>query len=126
MGQHGYNQGDFGWTQLNATDPQAALDFYTALTGWERKEAPMPDYYPVARGDEMLGAIAPAKEGESAPGWMPYITVDDIDATLAKAEELGATVVMPATPLPGDAGSLAVIKDPQGTVTGLAQYPPKK
>lgn len=124
MGQQGYTQGDFGWTQLNTSNAEKALEFYSALVGWERKGEPAPGYHCIGRGDEALGGITGFSEGEEggAPRWMPYITVDDLDATLAKAEELGAAICLPPMPLPEDGGRIAIIKDPQGAMTGLAQY----
>lgn len=125
MGQLGYTQGDFGWTQLSTTDAKAAVDFYSALAGWEVKGEPMPGYHIIGRTDEALGGITGLQEGHTTPSWMPYITVDDLDATLAKAVSLGGTVIMPPMPLPEDSGRIAIIQDPQGLATGLAQYSKK-
>lgn len=122
MGQQGYTHGDFGWTQLTTTNTAEALKFYTALIGWEKKAEPVPDYHMVGRADEALGGITNMKPDDSAPGWMPYITVDDLDATLSKVEALGGKIDMPATDLPNNAGRIAIIVDPQGVATGLAQY----
>ncbi len=123
MGQLGYTQGDLGWSQLNTTDPAAALDFYSALVGWEKKGEPIPGYHIFGRSGECLGGITTLQEGETTPRWMPYITVDDLDATLAKVTSLGGSIIMPAMPLPNDGGHIAIISDPQGVATGLAQYP---
>ena len=49
-----------------------------------------------------------------------YITVADIDATLAKAVELGGRVIMPKFEPGGDA-ILALVADPEGHVIGLTQ-----
>lgn len=125
MGQHGYTQGDLGWSELSTTNASDSLNFYSELVGWEAKGEPMPGYRIFGRGDEMLGGITDMKcpDGSSKPAqWMPYITVDDLDATLAKVEGLGGTVIMPAMAIPNDGGHIAIIKDPQGVTTGLAQY----
>ncbi len=128
MGQQGYTQGDLGWSELNTTDAAGALSFYSALVGWESKGEPMPGYHVFGNSTEMLGGISDAHSGEGekkAPQWMPYITVDDLDATLAKVEGLGGAVIMPAMAIPNDGGRIAIIKDPQGVATGLAQYTKK-
>jgi uncharacterized protein len=126
MGQQGYTQGDLGWSELNTTSAAGAMSFYSALVGWESKGEPMPGYHVFGRGDEMLGGISDAHcgegEGKKSPQWMPYITVDDIDATLARVEGLGGAIVMPPCDIPNDGGRIAIIKDPQGVATGLAQY----
>ena len=122
MGQLGYTQGDLGWSELTTSNAADALGFYEKLVGWKKLGEPVPGYHMFGRDDEGLGGITEPKDGDCTPGWMPYITVQDLDATLAKAEELGATICMAAMPLPEDSGRIAIIKDPQGIVTGLAQY----
>ena len=81
----------------------------------------MPDYHVFANGDEMLGGITKLPEGCDTPGWIPYITVDDIAAFQAKIEALGGAIIMPPSPLP-DGGQFLVFRDPSGGVTGAAQY----
>ena len=49
-----------------------------------------------------------------------YITVDDIDATLAQATALGGSVVMPKFS-PGPGATIALFADPAGNVIGLTQ-----
>ncbi|WP_395743873.1 VOC family protein [Prosthecobacter sp.] len=128
MGQQGCTQGDLGWSELHTSSATGALDFYAALVGWEKKGEPMPGYHVFGRGGEMLGGMTDAHcgEGEKKMHWMPYITVDDLDATLAKVEGLGGKVIMPAMAIPNDGGRIAIIKDPQGVATGLAQYVKKE
>lgn len=126
MGQFGYTPGDLGWSQLNTSDPTGAMDFYSALVGWEKKDEPAPGYQVFGRGDEMLGGITCLEGSDAGPRWMPYITVADLDATLAKVEGLGGSIVVPQMPLPDECGRIAVIKDPQGVMTGLAQYTKKE
>lgn len=124
MGQYGYHHGDLGWSELNTTDAAGALDFYSSLVGWEKKGEPAPGYNLFGRGDEMLGGISSQQctEGGKKPHWMPYITVDDLDGTLARVEGLGGSILMPAMEIPNDGGRIAIIMDPQGVATGLAQY----
>lgn len=45
--------------------------------------------------------------------WMPYVAVNDVDASAAKVKELGGTVCVPPTDIPGT-GRFAVIGDPTG------------
>ena len=121
MGKHGYNHGDIGWLQLGTSSPASALQFYSDLVGWSNNGEPFPDYHVFGSGGENLGGITALQEGQPGPSWVPFITVDDLDASVAKAEELGGSVAQPITPI-GDAGRIAVIVDPSGAATGLAQY----
>jgi uncharacterized protein len=48
-----------------------------------------------------------------------YMRVDDLQASLDKAESLGGKTVVPPSPLPGDWGSFAMLADPDGQLVGL-------
>jgi len=50
--------------------------------------------------------------------WLGYVTVEDVDATAAKAAKLGGLIAMPPFDVP-DVGRIAVLKDPQGAAIGL-------
>jgi uncharacterized protein len=47
------------------------------------------------------------------PHWNIYFNVEDVDASVAKAEELGGKTVAPAFDVPG-VGRMAMVSDPQG------------
>src|SRR5690606_5068425 len=61
--------------------------------------------------------------GGARPGWMTYFHVDDVDAAVAKATELGAAVHMPATTMDG-VGRMAMIADPHGAALYLIHPTP--
>jgi predicted enzyme related to lactoylglutathione lyase len=48
--------------------------------------------------------------------------VGDADASVAKAKQLGGSVVVPPTDIP-DAGRFSVLKDPQGAVFAVFRPP---
>jgi hypothetical protein len=48
-----------------------------------------------------------------------YLRVDDLDAYLSRAGELGGQRLVPPTDLPGDFGRFAVLADPDGNPVGL-------
>lgn len=121
MGKHGYNHGDIGWCQLNTTDADAAVKFYTELSGWERHEGPFPDYHVIGSVSEMLGGITGLQEGAAGPNWLPYVTVENLDAAIAKIESLGATVVGDKMDVP-EGGKYVVFRDPLGGHTAAIQY----
>ncbi len=55
------------------------------------------------------------------PAWGCYVTVDQVDATVARVTALGGKVVVPAMDIPG-VGRMAVIADPQGATLSVMQY----
>ena len=54
--------------------------------------------------------------------WGVYFAVDDTDATVAKAQELGASVLMPATDI--EPGRFAVLSDPGGAMFNILALKP--
>jgi predicted enzyme related to lactoylglutathione lyase len=49
-----------------------------------------------------------------------YVSVADLEASIATSTSLGGEVVVPPMPVP-TVGRIAVVKDPQGAVIGLHQ-----
>jgi predicted enzyme related to lactoylglutathione lyase len=114
-------EGVFVWDELSTTDPEAAKDFYGSLFGWETEDTDMGGmtYTIFQRGERQIaGAMAKMPNDPSPPHWTTYIGTDDVDATTAKARDLGATVHVEPTDIPG-IGRFSVIGDPQGAVVGL-------
>ena len=59
------------------------------------------------------------------PHWMPYVWVDDVHETAAKAQGLGATLLMPVMDVPG-IGEMATLRDPTGAVFSIYHAPRPK
>lgn len=101
-------------------DGPALHRFYGELFGW-KQNTDLPGGYAMtdpAESGIVLGT-GPAHDGGA--GWVTfYVTVDDLDATLAKAESLGGRVAMPKfSPAPDT--FLAMVADPEGHIVGLSQ-----
>ena len=115
--------GTFAWAELNARGLAAALAFYQAVFGWAAKTSPMPDggaYTELLDGEtSILGALEmAAMVPEQVPSyWLVYFASGDIAGDTARAQELGATVLLPPTDMPG--GQFAILSDPQGAAFGL-------
>jgi uncharacterized protein len=56
--------------------------------------------------------------------WLPYVRVADVDATIEKAVQLGAEVLMPPTDILG-AGRMSMIRDPQGAALYVMKPMPR-
>jgi uncharacterized protein len=115
-----YSPGTFSWTDLSKPDQEAAKAFYGELFGWEPDDRPVGDdvvYSMMLLGGKEVAAIGPQpeqqREAGSPPLWNSYITVESADDTLARAEELGATVHAPAFDVL-DVGRMGVVQDPHG------------
>ncbi|GGS69427.1 hydroxylase [Planobispora rosea] len=110
--------GSLSWTELYVPSPDAVRPFYTAVFGWRIEDTPFGDatYILVSpaegEGDDAsIAGIIPLQDG--TPHWLPYFEVADCDATVARAGELGGTVVVPAADAEG-VGRFASLTDPHG------------
>jgi predicted enzyme related to lactoylglutathione lyase len=113
------------WNELITSDLPTATRFYSDVLGVSWEEMAMdggPAYTClVVDGRQVGGAMLPPMEG-IPPHWNVYFNVVDADATIARATELGGSVVAPAFDVPG-VGRMAVLADPQGGMFNLMQNP---
>ena len=109
----------FVWNELITSDQKASGEFFSKLFGWERKEVDMGSMgiYTLFREDsnDVAGMMNPLTEysRSRSPFWSTYIQVDDVDAYLAKVEELGGTIIASAEDIP-NVGRVCMIADPNG------------
>ena len=116
-------QGGPIWYELMTPDPAAVAAFYRTTLGWEipAEGHPMPNgsaYREIKRTDGgfaggVLTLTPSMASGGAHPGWLTYFNVDDVDASVRRAEGLGASVHMPPTTMEG-VGRMAMLADPQG------------
>ena len=115
----------FGWMQLGASDPKEAKTFYGKLFDWSLTEKKMDgghSYIEVDAGEGPCAGIAQG-DNKNESHWIPFVNVSDIHEYTAKAEKLGAKVIVPITDLGGGEGFYSVFIDPTGAVLGL--YAPR-
>jgi uncharacterized protein len=108
--------------EIVSADADRARAFYTELFGWTAEADPaMGGYALVDTGageDAIGGGIGPSSMPGDA-GVKIYMRVDDLEAYLDRAEELGGRKVVPPTDLPGEFGRFAIFTDPDGNLVGL-------
>jgi uncharacterized protein len=107
------------WNELHTPDIDGAKTFYGGLFGWTNM--PFPDspepYFAVRVGDRANGGITTAQPPGSHPYWLVYFGTADIDASIAKAEELGGSILL--APIDIGIARIAVVADPQGAAFAL-------
>jgi predicted enzyme related to lactoylglutathione lyase len=106
------------WNELASPDLDASASFYGDLFGWsvEPAEGAPSRYLMISNGERRNGGIRETM-GDEPPNWSPYFAVEDVEAGLAKAEELGGVTLMDATDM-GPA-TVAAVQDPQSAVFQL-------
>lgn len=117
--------GAFSWSELLTSDPEAATAFYSALFGWTIQTMDMGTgpYHVLKVGDAAIGGIMriPPNAGPMPPNWGCYVTVANVEQTVAQCTSLGGKVLMPPTDIP-QVGRFAVLQDPQGAVINVIAY----
>jgi predicted enzyme related to lactoylglutathione lyase len=115
--------GTIGWTDLTVPDAVAVSDFYAKVAGWTATPMSMGDYddfVMMTPGGEAVGGVCHARGRNAAlpPVWMVYITVADLDASLAACTAGGGRIV--AEPRSGgETARYAIIADPAGATVAL-------
>jgi len=121
----GYIPGVPCWIDTNQPDPDAAVDFYGSLFGWELEnvmpaESGAKYFMARIRGGD-VAAISSVPEGAPPMAtWNTYVWVDSADETAAKVTDAGGKVL--AEPFDvAEAGRMAVFADPEGAVFSVWQ-----
>jgi uncharacterized protein len=109
--------GTFCWNELQTRDSAAAKAFYLEVFGWgaHTSEGQAMTYTEWKRADATIGGMMdmPAEVPAEVPSyWLVYFAVEDCDATVAKANELGAATLVPAMDV--EPGRFSVLMDPTG------------
>lgn len=113
--------GTYTWSELMTGDVEAAKTFYSAVLDWTYETVDMPGGIPytlVEGGENGIAGIMGRPEGvpEEVPNhWGVYFHVEDVDKTLARAQELGGSEAYPPMDVPS-VGRMAGIIDPVGAV----------
>jgi predicted enzyme related to lactoylglutathione lyase len=118
--------GSLCWSELTTKDPKAAEAFYTKMFGWTAKHsAPSAamDYTEFSvNGQPGVGMMAmPEGMPPDVPSyWMPYFMAANLDASTAKAKDLGANVMVGPNAIP-DGGRFVILQDPQRAMFAMYQ-----
>ena len=105
--------------QIVAKEPEKVSRFYASLFSWTIRTDNALGYRTVDTGSGrgINGGVWPSPpEGHNLV--QLFVEVDDIDACIAKATALGASVIVPKSELP-DGDALAIVLDPAGLSFGL-------
>jgi predicted enzyme related to lactoylglutathione lyase len=133
----GYVPGVPCWVDTSQPNPEAAVDFYRRLFGWEFEDVMAPSSvgrYWIARGQARstsifdtsgevrsgdVAAVRSMPEGAPPiPMWNTYFWVESADETTSRVRDAGGGVVMEPFDFM-DACRMAVFMDPEGAAFGV-------
>jgi predicted enzyme related to lactoylglutathione lyase len=122
QGEGDLTEGVFVWDELHTSDPGAAKSFYGEVFGWTARDEDMGgmtySIFQSGGGTDVGGCMQLMEGMQAPPHWLVYIGTDDVDATTARAKELGATVHIEPADIP-NIGRFSVLQDPTGAAFGL-------
>jgi predicted enzyme related to lactoylglutathione lyase len=123
--QHVNAVGGLAMNELATRDFDGAAGFYGAVFGWEVEPISVDGrlvYGSVRLDGRLVAGMLPM--GEQFPpsvpaNWVPYFGVADVEASGARAVELGGQQLRGPQSVP--AGRFAVLRDPQGAAFSILQ-----
>jgi hypothetical protein len=116
--------GSITWADLTVKDAGAIREFYRKVAGWTSTEAKMGDYSDYCMNEPTTGKTAAGichARGVNAdlpPQWLVYITVENLEKSIASCVENRGKVVAGPRSM-GEQGKICVIQDPAGAVAAL-------
>lgn len=128
------NNGAIWWNELQTTDEEGAIRFYTQLIGWRTfqlsdldslkpAQQAQPVYTVWMKGWSQAGGMMKLNGepgGQSRPAWLPFIAVENVDVCAERAVELGGAVLREPFDVE-NSGRFAILRDPQGAVFGIGK-----
>jgi uncharacterized protein len=113
------------WVDTSQPDPEAAVDFYSGLFGWEFEDV-MPSgsegkYFLARLRGRDVAAVGSAPEAAPPMAvWNTYVWVESADETATKVRGAGGGVVSEPFDVM-DSGRMAVFTDPEGAAFSVWQ-----
>jgi uncharacterized protein len=109
----------FCWNELLSNDVEASKQFYAGLFGWSTAAFTGGMDYTLFKSDgKDTGGMMKVPQPGMPAQWLPYVVVENVDASATKVTELGGNVMAPPFDIP-TIGRIAVVIDPQGAAIGL-------
>ena len=111
------------WFEIPTTDFERATKFYEAMLDAKLRAYPGPEpcnMFPSEQGGVGGCIIHRPHQKPATDGTLVYLNADGkLDASLKRAEKLGAKVLVPRTEIPGGLGFYACVQDSEGNHVGL-------
>jgi predicted enzyme related to lactoylglutathione lyase len=115
--------GTIMWTDLTVPNAADVRDFYSQVVGWHATPVDMGGYSDFCMGpaDAPIAGVCHARGvNANVPAqWLIYITVEDLDRSVADCTRLGGRILDGPREMSG--GRVCVIQDPAGAACALFQ-----
>lgn len=113
------------WTDLTVPNAPQCRDFYAEVVGWRAEEVSMGEYadFNMADGDgEPVAGICHARgiNADVPPTWMMYVSVEDLDESLAAVRRMRGSQLGPIREM--GPWRTAIIMDPAGAMLTIGEF----
>jgi predicted enzyme related to lactoylglutathione lyase len=115
-----FRSNGISYLHIAAADPPASARFYRAVFGWEVRDDPKDPSFADGTG-HVIGRWVSDLPVAGEAGFLPFVYVDAVDATLERVVACGGSVVK--APYPEGDLRVATFRDPAGNVVGVWQRP---
>lgn len=115
------HNGKLVWVDLVTTDPQQAVEFYSAVFDWQPHYFADKSYIELSNDGRVMSSVVRYDGDEPMDGearWLVSISVTDVDVAAQNGVASGGAILEAATDLP-DRGRYSVISDSQGALLML-------
>lgn len=116
--------GNWVWHDHLTKDVDAAIAFYGDVAGWKTERFGDSHYTMWVGGQGPMGGVMKLPDEVEKmgipPHWIGNVQVADVDATVARARELGGKVHKEPEEIP-TVGRFAIVADPQGAAVSVFQ-----
>lgn len=109
--------------EIYGDKPESLAAFYGTLFGWQMERVEGLEYWRIRTDAENPAAVGGGltyRPKADPKGWLQFVNVESIDASIAVAEQMGAKVLRPKTAVPRTAW-VAVLEDPAGNAFAIWQ-----
>jgi uncharacterized protein len=112
--------------EIYGDDLAKLSEFYRELFGWGIEKMPGIDYFHIQTGGPDASGIRGGLMNRPIPGprsWVHYVSVDSIDKTIERIQNLGGKVLREKAAVP-KAAWYAIVEDPEGNIFAIYQNDP--
>ncbi|HYQ03247.1 MAG TPA: VOC family protein [Polyangiaceae bacterium] len=108
----------FAHVELSTDDVKKAKKFYASVFAWKLNDMPAMAYTMIDVSGGTGGGLQKKQMPEQPTAWLPYVQVEDVKATMAKAVKAGGQAVLEYQEI-GEMGAIGIFVDPQGASLGI-------
>jgi uncharacterized protein len=119
--------GHFVWNELHTSDVTKALEFYGKVVGFSHRGMDMGAggmYHVLSKGGVERGGVTHWLAPGTPPHWLPYVHVDDVEATIRRTKQHGGSVTFGPEDIP-NVGRLGGLVDPTGAALAFIKPNPR-